>query len=96
MIFVAASMVFVEDYSCHSQYDHEDDYQLYCMHVFMCMNGTLPIHGYIMHDHLYKVNGSLSILGGPYFGQKYSMSEPYMLDMYGLQVHVCPILDIVV
>jgi hypothetical protein len=49
-----------------------------------------------MHDHLYKVIGSLSILGGPYFGQKYSMSEPYMLDMYGLQVHVCPILDIVV
>jgi hypothetical protein len=69
---------------------------VYCMHVFMCMNGTLPIHGYIMHDHLYKVNRSLSILGRPYFGQKYSMFEPYMLDMYGLQVHVCPILDIVV
>lgn len=55
---------------------------VYCMHVFMCMNGTLPIHGYIMHDHLDKVNGSLSILEGPYFGQKYSISEPYMLDMY--------------
>ncbi len=69
---------------------------VYCMHVFMCMNGTLPIHGYITHDRLYKVNGSLSILGGPYFVQKYSMSEPYMVDMYGLQVHVCPIVDIVV